>query len=188
MDAILSALKWKYSVLCLNGIFPYAPRHQETRRNIRYRYSVYWKTMVSQPKWKVCFLTNCINHVVHVIMSEKLKDGNHKADAIQKLQPAATMTVRRSVHRLYNAFKIFVSNFAKISSLLLKRLRKSQARELGLLTEKELSALENFKEKLISPPVLTLPERTRQYTLYTDSCDRHVRCIQLRRQKDITTR
>lgn len=64
----------------------------------------------------------------------------------------------------------------------------TQKKELGTLNEEEMIALDVWREKLLSPPVLALPKRKEQFTADTDAGDRQVGCVLLHRQEDVSGR
>lgn len=114
--------------------------------------------VILQPK-KCTLFTNRINYLGHVLRPNRLEVSNHTADAIRELNVPTTVTELRSFLELSNMLRRFVPNFAGIVSPLFKWFKKNQDKELGTLNEEELNAFGNLKEKLISPPVLTLPKR-----------------------------
>lgn len=81
----------------------------------------------------------------------------------------------------------FVPCLAKIASPLSRHHKKTQAKDLGTVEEKELQTLDTLKEKFTSPQVRSLQEQNRHYTLGTGSCDKKIGWILLHEQEDRKT-
>lgn len=114
--------------------------------------------------------------------------ASHTTGAICKSQEPATLTKVKSYFALCSIFTLFVPNSRRVSSQFPKGLRKSQSKELGLLTKKEPTALNTLKEKFVSPPILTVPMVTGQYTFDTDLCNRHIGCALFQKEDDGETK
>lgn len=73
------------------------------------------------------------------------------------------------------------ARITKPSSILLLETQKNDRRSLE---EDALLTLDTLKDKLISPPVLSLPKHNGNYTLEADRCDKQVECVFLQHQDD----
>lgn len=60
---------------------------------------------------------------------------------------------------LWNVFRRFVPKFARIAAPLNEKLRKDQLGQFGALSDNEKEAMTELQNRLISPPVLTLPRQ-----------------------------
>ena len=90
----------------------------------------------------------------------------------------------RSFLGLCNVYQRFVPNLPRISNPLNAKLWKGEAQKWGELNEDETKAFETLKEKLLNPPILTLPRIGRRYTIYTDACNVQIGCVLLIDQED----
>lgn len=84
---------------------------------------------------------------------------------------------------LCNVYRLLVSNFSQIAPIT-KRLQKNQLYPFNDLTSEELDAQMTLKEKLISPPVLSLPRHEGRFIIYIDACDKRVGCVLLQEPEE----
>jgi hypothetical protein len=54
-------------------------------------------------------------------------------------------------------YRRYVAGFAKIAHPLNQLLRKEESPQLGALTQEQLDAFEELRQKLLDPPILALP-------------------------------
>lgn len=66
-------------------------------------------------------------------------------------------------------FRGIAFKFTRKVSRFSKRIEKFQEKEPGPLNEYERKAFETLKEKLNSPPLLTMPKREERFTLNSDA-------------------
>lgn len=120
---------------------------------------------------------NHINNLGHIIRRGRLEVSAYTISAVRHLQPTGNITELRSVLVQCNVFRPFVSNFARMTALLNEKLSKDHPRTYDRFPEDELNALRKLQDKLTSPPALALPRKDGGYTVNTDVCDHHIRCV-----------
>lgn len=79
--------------------------------------------------------------------------------------------------RPFRPFSAVVRNFSWFADPCNRKLRKNQPRTYTDLSDKELEALEFLRRKLVSPPLLLLPELQSTYAVDKDVRDRQIGCI-----------
>lgn len=95
------------------------------------------------------------------------------------------MTELKSFFKLCSVFCWFVRSFARIVALLNKSLVKDQPfHHFDSLDEKEVQALLDLQDKLLSRLLLAIPILTRRYKLDTDICDTQIGCVLIQDQPD----
>ena len=114
-------------------------------------------------------------------MTERTKE------AIQKSLPPRDVPEVRSFLGICNVYRKFVKDFTKIATPLNKKLNKGKPTKWESLTDGEMTAFETLKEKLVKPPILTLPKANRPLILDTDACDLQLGCVLLQQQEDSKT-
>lgn len=87
---------------------------------------------------------------------------------------------------LCNIFR-FILNYARLAAQLFKKLQNNQPAEFGPLYEEEILGINTLKEALLSPLILALPSSTGYVTLDTDTRDKQILCVLLKKQDDGTT-
>lgn len=133
------------------------------------------------------FFTNKIEYLWPVIHPSRLEIANYNTDATRDLKVLTTQTELHSFINLCNIFCRFVPSFARTTSLLIVRLRKSPAKEFGHLKKEELTGSWTLKERLISPMVFALLRKGGRYTLNIGTCERQLWCVFLRKKTIVST-
>lgn len=72
---------------------------------------------------------------------------------------------------LFNVFRHFIPNIARIAAFLIKKLEVDQPFYFESLSEMETNTLETLKHRLLSPRILALPRPSGRYTLDNDTHD-----------------
>ncbi len=115
---------------------------------------------------KCHFLRKTVAYLGYKISEEGLLPGKKKIKAIEEfLAPKNVKEVHRFLG-LGSYFRQFINHFSTIASPLRKLLRKEAKWEWG---EKQDWAFQTLKEKLISANVLTYPDPTKPFFLWTDT-------------------
>ena len=118
---------------------------------------------------KYHFFQSLVDYLGHVIRPGKLEVSSRTCNAIPQSKVPATQTGIRCFIDLCNVFRRFVPNFARIATLLNRKLEKGQPSRFGDLTDVERKAFEEFKRRLTPPHILALPKRDGHYKLDTDA-------------------
>lgn len=91
-------------------------------------------------------------------------------------------TELRSFLELCNFYRRFVPGLAKIVAPLNEMLKKGTPSVFEDLTDEQYEAYQELKDRLVSPPVLALPEANYSYFLDRDASKTQVRCVRLQEQ------
>ena len=111
----------------------------------------------------------------HVVNKEGIKVDPAKVKAVMNWKRPKTPTEVRSFMGLAGYYRRFVQDFAKIATPLTKLTRKNEKFEWNEGCEKSFQEL---KDKLISAPVLALPDETGDFVIYSDAIFERIRvCI-----------
>ena len=92
------------------------------------------------------------------------KSLRSRIEAIQKLQPPATIKICRSFAGMVNFVSIFCPELQKLLKPIYKLTRKGRQFTWG---EEQHKAFEEIKNRLQRPPVLHLPDRQGRFQLYS---------------------
>jgi len=68
----------------------------------------------------------------------------------------------------------FVKDFAKIASLITQLLHKDRQLEWSPTCE---TSFQELKQRLVSAPVLTIPEGNERYVVYSDASRQRLGCV-----------
>ncbi|KAL8120215.1 hypothetical protein AgCh_017382 [Apium graveolens] len=102
----------------------------------------------------------------HVISKEGVKVDPVKIEAVSEWEQPKTPTEIRSFLGLAGYYRRFVKDFSKIASPLTKLTRKN---EKFIWTEKCEESFQELKRRLVTAPVLALPDETGNFVIYSDA-------------------
>lgn len=102
--------------------------------------------------------------------------------------PPTNTTKLCSFLALCNVIRLFVYNYARITAPLSKKPRKNQLTQFGAISAGELRAVYELQNKLLLPPVHSLPYAEGRYILDTDAHNIQVGCVRLQEQPVGTTK
>ena len=102
----------------------------------------------------------------HVVSNEGIKVDPAKIEAVMNWERPRTPTEVRSFMGLAGYYRRFVPDFAKIATPLTKLTRKN---EKFIWTEKCEESFQELKGRLVTAPVLTLPDDRGNFVIYSDA-------------------
>ena len=118
---------------------------------------------------KKCILgAEAIPFLGHYIQQGTLMPEEDKIEKLAKAAPPKTKRELRAFLGLVGYYRKFIPSFAEIA-LPLTDLTKGKHPDKVVWNEKCQEAFETLKEKLISKPILILPDATKPYVLRTDA-------------------
>jgi hypothetical protein len=133
-------------------------------------------------KWH--FFKEAFDYLRHVIRPGKFAVAKKNTVALRNAPSPSTQTELRSVLGLCNVYRRFVSRFAAITAPLTSLLGKGTPPRLGTLSAQQINAFNTLRDKLLSPPVLSLPRTTGKLWLDTDASDDQLGTCLLQEQPD----
>ena len=117
-----------------------------------------------------------IEYLGHFIAPGELKVAKKNIIAIQGFAPPKTRTEIKSFLGICNVYRRFIIDFATISAPLNALLRKD-APDNFELRQNQIDSFNNLRQKLTSPPFLSLPKPGLPYILDKDANDFQVGCV-----------
>ncbi|GBG63535.1 hypothetical protein CBR_g38603 [Chara braunii] len=111
------------------------------------------------------FFLSEISFLGYIVTVDGLKPDPRKVAAVQEAKAPVTLTQVRAFLGLASYYRRFIKGFAGIAKPLTNLLKKEE--QLIWTSECE-AAFQALKEALTSAPVLTRPDPTRPFALYTD--------------------
>ncbi|XP_071713176.1 uncharacterized protein [Rutidosis leptorrhynchoides] len=111
---------------------------------------------------------------IRPINQDGIKVDPAKIDAVMKWEPPKTPKEVRSFIGLAGYYRRFIHDFSKIATPLTKLKRKNSKFDWG--PEQEESFL-TLRQKLSSAPILTLPEGTYEFVVYSDVSNLGLGCV-----------
>ncbi|KAL8108994.1 hypothetical protein AgCh_025188 [Apium graveolens] len=113
---------------------------------------------------------------------ECIKVDPVKIEAVSKWEQPKTPTEIRSFLGLAGYYRRFVKDFSKIASPLTKLTRKN---EKFVWTEKCEESFQELKRRLVTAPLLALPDETGNFVIYSDASLKGLGCVLMQHDKVI---
>ncbi len=118
---------------------------------------------------KCKFFTQTVQCLGHVLRPGKLPADEERTGTMRDAKPPMTQTELPFFLGLCTLCRRFVSGFAEVASPLNAVLKKGKPINLALLEDKELRAHRTLLDRIILPPILSLPKPDLQYSLDADA-------------------
>jgi hypothetical protein len=123
---------------------------------------------------KCAFWLSEVAFLGHVINQDGITVDPKNVASMVKWQRPTTVTKVRSFLGLAGYYRQFVQNFSSIAKSMTKLTMKGV---LFVWTEDCAASFRTLKERLVSAPILVLPESGKHYTIYTDSSRTSLSCV-----------
>jgi hypothetical protein len=176
VEMVLAGLTWKSFLVYLGDIIVFYPSFEAHMLHLDGVLERLYRAGLSLKLEKCYFCKDTVSYLEHVIRPGKLAVAEKNTLSLRTVQPPSTQSELRSFLGLCNVYRRFVPGFAKIASPLNALLRKGESPQLGPFNKDQLEAFMTLKERLINPPILSLPRSQGQYTLDTDASQDQIGC------------
>ena len=125
-----------------------------------------------------------MDYLGHVIKPGHLEVATKNIAALEGFREPETQTQLRSFLGLYNVYRRFVPNFARVAAPLNKLLEKRQGPQFDPLTAKQREAFNLLKKALAEPQVLRLPRQDLPFSVDKDACEYQIGCALMQQHED----
>ncbi|XP_074377721.1 putative mitochondrial protein AtMg00860 [Apium graveolens] len=102
----------------------------------------------------------------HIVGKDGIKVDPMKIEALSRWEQPKTPTEVRNFLGLAGYYRRFVKDFAKIATPLTKLTRKNEG---FVWTEKCEESFQELKKRLVTTPLLALPDETGNFVIYSDA-------------------
>ncbi|KAH0670709.1 hypothetical protein KY289_025202 [Solanum tuberosum] len=134
-------------------------------------------------KFSKCeFFLESVAFLCHIIFGDGIRVDTQKIEEVQNRPRPTSPTDIRSFLGLATYYRRFVEGFSSISSHLTKLTQKTVKFQWSEACEK---SFQEFKKRLTTTPVLTLPEGTQGFVVYCDASRVDLGCVLMQNGKVI---
>ncbi|TYK11882.1 retrotransposon protein, putative, Ty3-gypsy subclass [Cucumis melo var. makuwa] len=132
-------------------------------------------------KFSKCeFWLKNVSFLGHVVSNEGVSIDPAKIEVVTSWPRPSTVSEIHSFLGLVGYYKRFVEDFSRIASLLTRLTRKGSPFVWNPACE---SSFQELKQKLVSAPVLTVPDRSESFVIYSDATKKGLGCVLMQQGK-----
>eukprot|EP01018_Ginkgo_biloba_P018972 Gb_14590 [translate_table: standard] len=166
MNNVLRPFLGKFVVLFLDDIMIFSKSVDEHKEHLKQVLDVLRREKLYAKFFKCDFFKEKVEYLEHIVSIEGIVVDPKKIQVIKDWKTPASVHEVRSFLGLANFYRKFVLNFSKLVAPLTELLKKSRRFKW---TDKCQMSFDLLKQKLIEAPILTLPDVSRPFTIFTDA-------------------
>ncbi|KAL0558804.1 hypothetical protein IC582_003386 [Cucumis melo] len=125
-------------------------------------------------------LMNRVSFLGHVVSSEGFSVDPTKIEAVTNWPRPSTVSEIRSFLGLAGYYRMFVEDFSRIASPLTQLTKKGTPFVWSPACE---SSFQELKQKLVTAPVLTVPDGSGSFVIYSDASKKGLGCVLMQQGK-----
>ncbi|KAI3672993.1 hypothetical protein L6452_39099 [Arctium lappa] len=172
----------KFVIVFIDDILIYSRTEKEHEQHLQAVLSLLKREKLYAKFSKCEFWLREVQFLGHVVTQEGIKVDPTKVDAIKRWEPPRTPSEVRSFLGLAGYYRRFIQDFSRIATPLTSLTKKGVKFEWKPAQEE---AFEVLKEKLSTAPILTLPEGTEGFVVYSDAFKLGLGCVLMQQGKVI---
>ena len=182
MNRIFRPFLDKFVVVFIDDILIYSRTHEEHAEHLRLVLSVLKDKQLYVKLSKCEFWMNEVQFLGHVISAQGIVVDPAKVEAVVKWKSPKSATEIRSFVGLANYYRRFIEGFSKILAPLTQLTWKNQP--FTLMDKCEDSFLE-LKRRLMSAPILVIPDVGKPFEVYYDASHLGLVCVLMQEKKAV---
>ena len=184
LDIILSGVRWQTCLVYLDDVIVFSRTHAEHLRHLDEVLTLLGRAGLSLKLKKCSFFRTKVDYLGHVISPGKLEMALRSKSAFADVTFPQSLTQLRSFLGACNVYRRFVQDFSKIARPLTLLTRKDAKPDWANPNADETNAFETLKQRLVSPPILSLPRPDAPYVVDTDASAYQLGCTLLQPSND----
>ena len=163
-----------FVIVFIDDILVYSRTNQEHQTHLRKALTVLRENRFYAKFSKCEFWLREVSFLGHVISTKGVSVDPAKGEAVTGWARPTTVIEVRSFLGLAGYYRRFVQDFSKIVAPLLRLTRKATAL---VWTEECEASFRDLKERLTTAPVLTMPDGTGNYVIFSDASKKGLGCV-----------
>ena len=182
MNRVFKKYLDKCVIVFIDDILIYSKTPDEHAEHLRLALEILRKERLYAKFTKCEFWLDKVQFLGHIVSSEGISVDPAKVEAVANWEQPKTPTEVRSFLGLAGYYRRFVQDFSKIAAPLTRLTRKNEKFEW---TPKCEESFQELKKRLISAPVLTLPDETGNFVIFSDASHKGLGCVLMQHGKVI---
>lgn len=168
MSKVLRSLNFKIALVYIDDVLIFSTSFDEHLHHLDLVFQHLRAANLKLHPGKCVFGTDSVKYLGHIVTKEGMKVLPENTDKIRKAKRPRNAKEMKQTLGLFNYYRKFVLNYARIAEPLTKLLRKET--EFKWTNECE-TAFNTLKEKLVTAPILKYPDFTKEFILAVDASD-----------------
>ncbi|XP_063949873.1 uncharacterized protein LOC135152720, partial [Daucus carota subsp. sativus] len=182
MNRVFKKYLDKFVIVFIDDILIYSKTAEEHAEHLRTALEILRKEKLYAKFSKCEFWLQEVQFLGHIVSREGIKVDPAKIEAIMNWERPKTPTEIRSFLGLAGYYRRFVQDFSRIATPLTKLTRKN---EKFIWNEKCEESFQELKKRLVSAPVLSLPDDQGNFVIYSDASYKGLGCVLMQHDKVI---
>jgi transposase InsO family protein len=166
MNNIFRTVLYKYVVVYLDDIIIYSKTFEDHLKHLAEVFSLLKDAGMRLNRTKCEFFKKEIEYLGYIISREGITPNNKKIDCVKNYPEPKNPKELGSFLGLASYYRKFVRAFAEIAHPLTALTKK---KAIWKWEEEERDAFNCIKQRLVTRPVLSYPDFTREFIIYTDA-------------------
>ncbi|XP_063942643.1 uncharacterized protein LOC135150309 [Daucus carota subsp. sativus] len=182
MNRVFKKYLDKFVIVFIDDILIYSKTAEEHAEHLRTALEILRKEKLYAKFSKCEFWLQEVQFLGHIVSRDGIKVDPAKIEAIMNWERPKTPTEIRSFLGLAGYYRRFVQDFSRIATPLTKLTRKN---EKFIWNEKCEESFQELKKRLVSAPVLSLPDDQGNFVIYSDASYKGLGCVLMQHDKVI---
>ena len=166
MNKVLHGLDWKICLIYIDDIIIFSSTFQEHLHRLALVFSRLREANLKLKPSKCKFASHSVDFLGFVVSSDGISPNPDKIEAVRSFPVPTSVKELRSFLGLSNYYRRFVEGFSKIASPLNRLTRKDAVFSWSPECQ---SAFQTLKDRLCYPPILSYPDFSHPFHLFTDA-------------------
>ena len=172
----------KFVIVFIDDILIYSPTVEQHAEDLRITLEILRKEKLFSKFSKCEFWLKEVQFLGHIISNEGIKVDPAKITSVLNWERPRTPIEVRSFMGLTRYYRRFLQDFAKIATPLTKLTRK---KEKFIWNDQCEESFQELKKRLITAPVLVLPNEQWNFVIYSDASHKGLGCVLVQHDKVI---
>lgn len=174
METVLAGLQWDKCLVYLDDIIVVGKSFENMMENLQHVFQRLHQAGLKLKAKKCNLFATRVSYLGHIISKDGISTDPEKVRAVAEWPVPATVTELRSFLGLCSYYRRFIQNFAAVA----KPLHRLTEKGRKFLWNKEAQeAFEVLRNKLITGPILALPDITKPFVLDTDASNEAIGAV-----------
>nr|ABD91504.1 putative polyprotein [Oryza sativa Indica Group] len=174
MNKVFMEFLDKFFVVFIDDILIYSKSEEEHEQHLRLVLEKLKEHQLYAKFSKCDFWLTEVKFLGHVITAQGVAVDPSNVESVTKWTPPKTVSQIRSFLGLAGYYRRFIENFSRIARPMTQLLKKDEKFKWTAKCDK---SFEELKKKLVSAPVLILPDQMKDFQVYCDASRHGLGCV-----------